>query len=253
MCPRMYMSGLYERSVALQPEPAARKAGKQVAYCEMLLSGITSVADLSGNDEGWIDLAARSGLRVFLAPGYRVGALVHGEWLAAQIPLGRSRRPSRLPCGAGADRAGRSDIRAGGLSGIVCPAQIDTCTPDLLRDSFAAAEAKRPAADRALRAERQRVQRDGRPPRQDASAVRARPRHPGAAHRCWGMRSSSTSIRGCAGTRTRTCELLAGYRHQRRALPVAVRALRPRRWRISGATRGPASISGSAPTSPRTT
>ena len=44
---------------------AQRKAGKEVAYCEMLLSGITSVADLSGNDEGWLDLAARSGLRVF--------------------------------------------------------------------------------------------------------------------------------------------------------------------------------------------
>ena len=68
--PAMYMSGLYERSVALQPDADARKAGKQVAFCEMLLSGITSVADLSGIDEGWIDLAAQSGLRVFLAPSY---------------------------------------------------------------------------------------------------------------------------------------------------------------------------------------
>ena len=68
--PSMYMSGLYERSVAMQPDPEARKAGKQVAFCEMLLSGITSVADLSGIDEGWIDLAAQSGLRVFLAPSY---------------------------------------------------------------------------------------------------------------------------------------------------------------------------------------
>ena len=68
--PSMYMSGLYERSVAMQPDPESRKAGKQVAFCEMLLSGITSVADLSGIDEGWIDLAAQSGLRVFLAPSY---------------------------------------------------------------------------------------------------------------------------------------------------------------------------------------
>ncbi|MGH7152686.1 MAG: amidohydrolase family protein, partial [Acetobacteraceae bacterium] len=68
--PAMYMSGLYERSVAFQPDLAGRQAGKEVAYCEMLLSGITSVADLSGNDEGWVELAVRSGLRVFLAPGY---------------------------------------------------------------------------------------------------------------------------------------------------------------------------------------
>jgi 5-methylthioadenosine/S-adenosylhomocysteine deaminase len=56
--PAMYMSGLYERSIAFQPDHAARGAGKQVAYCEMLLSGVTSVADLSAIDEGWIDLAA---------------------------------------------------------------------------------------------------------------------------------------------------------------------------------------------------
>src|SRR5215469_3220209 len=68
--PATYMSGLYERSVALQPDATARRAGKRVAFCEMLLTGITSVADLSGIDEGWIETAAQSGLRVFLAPSY---------------------------------------------------------------------------------------------------------------------------------------------------------------------------------------
>ena len=50
--PAMYMSGLYERSVALQPDAVARKAGKQVAFCEMLLTGVTSVADLSEHRRG---------------------------------------------------------------------------------------------------------------------------------------------------------------------------------------------------------
>jgi 5-methylthioadenosine/S-adenosylhomocysteine deaminase len=59
--PAMYMSGLFERSIAFQPDATARVAGKQVAYCEMLLSGITSVADISGMDEAWIDLAAQAG------------------------------------------------------------------------------------------------------------------------------------------------------------------------------------------------
>ena len=68
--PSMYMSGLYERGFVFRPDEPGRQAGKEVAYCEMLLTGITTVADLSGNDPGWIDLAARSGLRVFLAPGY---------------------------------------------------------------------------------------------------------------------------------------------------------------------------------------
>jgi cytosine/adenosine deaminase-related metal-dependent hydrolase len=139
--PAMYMSGLYERSVALQPDGVARRAGKQVAFCEMLLSGITSVADLSGIDEGWIDTAAQSGLRVFLAPSYASARwhLENGWALKYRWDETAGRR--------GLDAALELIARAashpsGRLSGIVSPAQIDTCTTDLLSDSFAAAEAR---------------------------------------------------------------------------------------------------------------
>jgi len=139
--PAMYMSGLYERSVAFQPDATARKAGKQVAFCEMLLSGVTSVADLSSIDEGWIDLAAQSGLRVFLAPSYASARwhLDNGWALKYRWDEAAGRR------GLDAALALIEQATAhpsGRLSGIVSPAQIDTCTEDLLRDSFAAAEAR---------------------------------------------------------------------------------------------------------------
>ena len=136
--PSMYMSGLYERSFVFRPDAEGRQAGKEVAYCEMLLTGITTVADLSGNDPGWIDLAARSGLRVFLAPGY-----ASARWrLANDWDLqydwdetnGRSGFADALTL---IDEATRHP--SGRLSGIVCPSQIDTCTPDLLHDSYQAA------------------------------------------------------------------------------------------------------------------
>ena len=137
----MYMSGLYERSVAFRPDLAARKAGKVVAYCEMLLSGVTSVADLSANDDGWLDLAARSGLRVFLAPGYASarwsmnnGWQLKYRWDEAAGQRGLDAALELIT------QAGRHP--SGRLSGIICPAQIDTCTPELLRDSFAAAQEK---------------------------------------------------------------------------------------------------------------
>jgi cytosine/adenosine deaminase-related metal-dependent hydrolase len=137
--PSMYMSGLYERSVAMQPDPEARKAGKQVAFCEMLLSGITSVADLSGIDEGWIELAAQSGLRVFLAPSYASSRwYLENGWALKyrwDEPAGRRGLDAAL---ALLDEAAKHP--SGRLAGIVSPAQIDTCTTDLLRDSFAAAE-----------------------------------------------------------------------------------------------------------------
>ncbi len=137
--PAMFMSGLYERAIAFRPDLAVRQAGKQVAYCEMLLSGVTTVADLSSNDEGWLDLAAQSGLRVFLAPGY-ASARWHmdsGWQLKYRWDEAAGRR--------GLDAALRLIEQAvrhasGRLSGIVYPAQIDTCTPELLRDSFAAAQ-----------------------------------------------------------------------------------------------------------------
>ncbi len=139
--PTMFMSGLYERGFAFRPDAPGRVAGKTVAYSEMLLTGITTVADLSGIDEGWIGLAAQSGLRVFLAPSY-ASARWHLEnnWqlkYAWDEPAGQAGLDAALKLieQAQAHPSGR-------LSGIVSPAQIDTCTAGLLRDSHAAAVAK---------------------------------------------------------------------------------------------------------------
>ena len=136
--PSMFMTGLYERGLAFRSDPSARHTAKTVAYSELLLSGTTTVADLSGIDQGWIDLAARSGLRVFLAPSF-ASARWHLEnhWqlkYAWDEPAGRAGLDAALTLieQARADPSGR-------LSGIVSPAQIDTCTADLLRDSHAAA------------------------------------------------------------------------------------------------------------------
>jgi len=139
--PAMFMSGLYERSQAFHPDLAGRRAGKEVAYCEMLLTGITTVADLSGNDPGWIDLAARSGLRVFLAPGYAsAGWLLENDWELKYLwdeAAGKRNFHAAMALiqEACAHPSGR-------LSGIVTPAQIDTCTEALLRDSWEAATEK---------------------------------------------------------------------------------------------------------------
>ena len=109
--PSMYMSGLYERGFVFRPDEAGRQAGKEVAYCEMLLTGITTVADLSGNDPGWIDLAARSGLRVFLAPGYASSRWhLENDWdLQYRWDEIGGRRGVRRR--AGADRPGGASIR----------------------------------------------------------------------------------------------------------------------------------------------
>ena len=136
--PSMYMSGLYERGFAFRPDDDGRMAAKEVAYSEMLLTGITTVADLSGNDPGWIDLAARSGLRVFLAPGFASSRWqLRNDWdlqYAWDEIAGRNDFAAALVT---IDQAAKHP--SGRLSGMVCASQLDTCTEDLLRDAYQAA------------------------------------------------------------------------------------------------------------------
>jgi len=136
--PEMYMSGLFERSGAYWPDDAGKLACAEAAYCELLLSGVTTLVDISGDYPGWVDLIARSGLRGVLAPTYassrwvvRRPHLLEYEWNEA---AGRQRFDEALRLCA--DLAKHP---SGRLSAMIAPAQIDTCTEDLLRDSIAAA------------------------------------------------------------------------------------------------------------------
>lgn len=136
--PRLGMSSLYEFMPLFRPDDAGREACVQVTYGELLQSGVTTLVDLSVAWDGWIDTFAASGLRGVLSPMYRSarwltrnGHLVEYEWDEAQ---GRADMDAALEL---IDRAAAHP--SGRLSGMVSPSQIDTCTPDLIRDSFAAA------------------------------------------------------------------------------------------------------------------
>ncbi len=135
----MYMSGLFERSQAFDSnDRELRAAAAEVAYCELLRSGVTSIVDIGAPWDGWADLMAQSGLRSFLAPGY-----ASARWkMESDSDLkyawdetgGRKRFEASL-----ALIDGLAKHPSGRLSGVVSPMQIDTCTADLLRDSLAAA------------------------------------------------------------------------------------------------------------------
>src|SRR5260370_27250043 len=135
----MHMTGLYERAQALSaPDAEARAASAEFAYCELLLSGVTSLVDITAPWDGWIDLFAQSGMRGFLAPGY---ASAHW-YLEDDHELRYAWDEARGRTGFAASLALIDAALAhpcGRLSGVVSPMQIDTCTPDLLRDSHGAA------------------------------------------------------------------------------------------------------------------
>ena len=135
--------GLFERSQAFDAtDRELRAAAGEVAYSELLSSGVTSVVDIGGVWDGWADLMAKSGLRSFLAPGF-----ASARWkmendtdlkYAWDEPGGRKRFDASLSL-----IDGLAKHPSGRLSGVVSPMQIDTCSADLLRDSHAAAIERR--------------------------------------------------------------------------------------------------------------
>ena len=137
--PSMHMTGLYERSQALSaPDEEARTSSAEAAYCELLLSGVTSLVDISAPWPGWIDLFATSGMRGFLAPGYAAARWYMEDDHELRYTWDEARGRAGLDMALGViDRARAHPC--GRLSGVVSPMQIDTCTADLLRDSHAAA------------------------------------------------------------------------------------------------------------------
>jgi len=132
--PGFHHSSLYEYLPVLEGDEAARAAGIKVALAELLKTGVTTLVDLSVPYDGWLDALAESGIRACVAPMYRDARWYteNGHRLDYAWDTRRGRETF--------EEAARLIERArqhpsGRLSGMLCPAQVDTCTAALLRDS----------------------------------------------------------------------------------------------------------------------
>jgi 5-methylthioadenosine/S-adenosylhomocysteine deaminase len=137
-----YMSSLYEYLPLFENDGEGKRAAVEVALSELLMSGVTTVCDLSMEHEHWFDTCAASGLRVFLAPMFRSGRwltedgkTIRYEW---NEKAGRQAFDSALRL---IDRARQHP--SGRLDGMVTPAQVDTCTADLLADAAAESRSRK--------------------------------------------------------------------------------------------------------------
>ena len=136
------MSSLYEYLPLFEADAEGRTAATEVALCELMQSGVTTLCDLSAAREDWLDILGASGLRVYAMPMFRSGRWYtpngHDVRYAWDEQAGRD----------GLDRALKLIDRArqhpsGRLDGALYLAQVDTCTEELLRDSAAAARERR--------------------------------------------------------------------------------------------------------------
>ena len=71
--PKLYNSSLYEYLWLFRADADGIPHLNHMSWSELLMSGVTTLVDLSFPSAGWVDRAAASGMRLVLAPMYRNG------------------------------------------------------------------------------------------------------------------------------------------------------------------------------------
>ena len=137
----LWGNALYEYSTLIDTDADAKTASLTVLLSELLMSGVTTIVDIAGPHRGWLPTIAQSGVRGYVAPGFRQAQwrVVDSHrldyvWDDAQ---GRDRFAQAL---AVVDEALAHP--SGRLGGIVAPSQVETCREDLIADAVAAARTR---------------------------------------------------------------------------------------------------------------
>ena len=143
----LWMSQLYEYSTLFQlvDDETARPA-TQAGICELLRSGCTTFAELYCPPRppfpGWIDTLAESGIRAYPCPMVQSGAWyttdgtdVRYRWFEEDAVERSFQASLEIIDEANGHNSGR-------LKGMVGATQIDTCSPELIKKLFKAAEVR---------------------------------------------------------------------------------------------------------------
>ena len=106
--PGFYNSSLYEYLPIFRADAEAVPHCVRVALSELLLSGVTTLADLSMAHPGWLDLLAEAGMRVCIAPMFRSGRWYTKNGHMVEYAWDEAAGEKAMARGAVADRARRA-------------------------------------------------------------------------------------------------------------------------------------------------
>jgi cytosine/adenosine deaminase-related metal-dependent hydrolase len=137
---QFYLSGLFEylpaRSAAM--DEAAHRACVAFSMAELLRTGTTTVMEIGAWGDEVVTQAERFGLRAYVGQGYRSGRWHTDDGKTVKYDWDEENGLRGLDAAVRFVEA--NDGRANGrIKGFLTPAQVDTCTEDLLRRSKAAA------------------------------------------------------------------------------------------------------------------
>lgn len=138
--PRLFYSSRHPFRQSFIQDEAAQLVSARYGLAELLANGTTSIVDLSHAYPGWIDLLAESGLRAWAGAMFRsarwytdTGQDILLDWSPDEGAAAYAEACAVMDA-AEAHPCGR-------LTGLVTPAQVNTCTPDLLQEAARLARA----------------------------------------------------------------------------------------------------------------
>ncbi len=137
----LWWSGLYDNKLVFTTDAAGEGSSAEVAYAEMLMSGVTSFVDLSSPFDGWIELMARSGARAWAAPMFASSAWHTDDGRTVIYDWADDDGRAALDEAVAAIEAAESHA-SGRLGGMPAPSTSDTCSERLLGDVMALCQQK---------------------------------------------------------------------------------------------------------------
>lgn len=125
------------RSGAMETEE--RQASIDYSMVEIVRTGTTTVMEIGGHGRYTADAVERCGLRAYIADGYRSGRWYTDDGNSVKYAWDEEagREGFKRAVGLIEELDGRADDR---IRGFLSPAQIDTCTEELLRESRKASD-----------------------------------------------------------------------------------------------------------------
>jgi len=130
----LWGNALYEYSALIDADEDAKAACQTTMLGDLMRSGVTTHLDIASPHSKWLTLAAASGLRAYLAPGFREASWrvvdshrLDFDWQTAQ---GRERYAEAL---AFVDHARAHP--SGRIDGVMAPSQIETCSEELIQEA----------------------------------------------------------------------------------------------------------------------
>jgi 5-methylthioadenosine/S-adenosylhomocysteine deaminase len=135
---KLGQSSLYEYMPVFRMGIETAPYANQVAVSEMLLSGVTTFVDMSLPRPGWADVVAATGIRGVLGPMFRSAAWRTTDGHSVEYTWDEDAAEKSFE--AALDVADSAiNHPSGRLSAMLCPSQVDTCSPGLLKQAQQAA------------------------------------------------------------------------------------------------------------------